>query len=122
MQFELERRFEKGVGFQLTYVVGNTLGAGGSEANNAIPSLNTFLPGAVPADIDQRIRFLNYGRDTGEGGLYGIFPKHSVKWNWIVELPFGRGKKFAHNAGSVLNQFIGGWQVAGLGSLQNTFF
>ena len=122
MQFELERRFEKGVGFQLTYVVGNTLGAGGSEGNNPIPSLNTFLPGSVPTDLDQRIRFLNYSRDTGEGGLYGIFPKHSVKWNWIVELPFGRGKKFAHNAGSVLNQFIGGWQVSGLGSMQNTFF
>jgi len=122
MQFELERRFEKGLGFQLTYVVGNTYSAGGSEGKDPIPSLNTFLPGAVPTGLDQRIRFLNYGRDTGEAGLYGVYPKHQVRWNWIAGLPFGRGKWLAHSAGPVLDRFIGGWQVAGLGSLQNTFF
>jgi len=122
MQFELERRFGKGIGFELTYVVGNTLAAGGAEGNNPIPSLNTYLPGTVPTDLDQRIRFLNYSRDTGEAGLYGVYPKNQVKWNWLIELPFGRGKWLAHNAGPILDRFIGGWQVAGLGSLITTFF
>ena len=44
-----------------------------------------YMPGAVPADLDERNRFLNYQRDTA-------IPKHRVRWNWIADLPFGKGK------------------------------
>ncbi|MEK7403659.1 MAG: carboxypeptidase regulatory-like domain-containing protein [Acidobacteriota bacterium] len=117
LQFEMERRYRKGYGFQIFYVVGNTLGAGGQEwsGTSVLPELNQFLPGAVPAGIDERNRFLNYQRDTG-------IPKHRVRWNWIVDLPFGKGKWLGGNAGGVLDRFIGGWQVAGLGSLRSTYF
>jgi len=116
-QFEIERRFAQGYGFQLFYVVGNALGAGGQEwsGTSVIPELNQFLPGRVPADLDERNRFLNYQRDTG-------VPKHRVRWNWIVDLPFGRGKPIGGNAGGALNRLIGGWQIAGMGSLRSTYF
>jgi hypothetical protein len=32
----------------------------------------------------------------------------------VVELPFGRGRRFAGSAGSTLDKVIGGWQAAGL--------
>lgn len=76
--------------------------------------LNQFLPGAVPADYDRRNRFLNYRRDIS-------IPKHRVRWNWIVDLPFGQGKALGRNAGGVLEKFIGGWQIAGLGTLFSTY-
>jgi hypothetical protein len=38
-------------------------------------------------DFDKRNRFLNYRRDQNT-------PKHNIKWNFIVEAPFGKGKKF----------------------------
>jgi hypothetical protein len=117
MQFELERRYNKGVGFQLFYVVGNALAAGGQgwSGTSVIPELNQFMPGAVPADLGERNRFLNYQRDTS-------IPKHRVRWNWIVDLPFGKGKPLASSAGPVLNRIIGGWQVAGIGSLRSNYF
>ncbi len=116
MQFELERRYHKGYGFQLYYLINNSLASVGypTTANN-VPGTNQFLPGTVPEDYDQRNRFLNYGRDTG-------VPKHRVRWNWIADLPFGRGKALAGNANGVLNKIIGGWQVAGMGSLGTSYF
>ena len=73
-----------------------------------------FLPGAVPTDFDKRNRFLNYQRDTS-------IPKHRIRWNWIADLPFGRGKTIGGNAGGLLNRFIGGWQLAGTGYLRSNF-
>jgi hypothetical protein len=115
LQLELERRYEKGFGYQLFYVVGNTMMVGGQEASDFVSSLNTYMPGAVPVDIDERIRFLQYRRD------YEI-PKHRVRWNFVADLPFGKGKRFGRDASSVLDKFIGGWQLAGMGNLRTNFF
>jgi hypothetical protein len=117
VQLELERRYSKGYGFQLFYVAGNSLAAGGqgSGGTSVIPEVNQFLPGLVPADIDQRNRLLNYQRDTST-------PKHRIRWNWIVDLPFGKGKPIAGDAGALLNRVIGGWQVAGMGWWRTNYF
>jgi hypothetical protein len=57
---------------------------------------------------------LNYQRDS-------TIPQHMVKWNWILDVPVGKGKKLLGNSGPVLNRIVGGWQLAGLGSLQSTW-
>jgi hypothetical protein len=116
-QLELERRYSKGFAYQLFYVMDNALmaGGGGYSGTSPLPEFNQFLPGAVPTDIDERNRFLNYRRDTG-------IPKHRVRWNFLVDLPFGRGKPVLGNAGSWLNRLVGGWQIAGMGSLASTYF
>lgn len=117
MQFELERRYAKGFAYQIFYVMGNALGAGGQDfsGTSIISAPNQFMPGLVPADIDQRNRLLNYQRDIG-------VPKHRLRWNWIADLPFGKGKLIGRNSGGVLDRFIGGWQVAGLGTIRSNYF
>ncbi len=114
---EAERRYSGGYGFQFFYNTGNTLRAGGKypRGNSMILAENQFLPGAVPADYDTRNRFLNYLRDID-------IPKHRVRWNWIADLPLGKGKPLARNAGKVLDKFIGGWQIAGMGNLRSNYF
>jgi hypothetical protein len=117
-QFQLERRYSKGMAFQLSYVVGNTFRAGDQEGGGGYTSpvadLNQFLPGAVPSDYTERVRFLTYGRDPSS-------PKHRVRWNFVVDLPFGRGKTIGRSAHGVVDALIGGWQVASLGSLNSTY-
>jgi hypothetical protein len=39
---------------------------------------------------------------------------HQFNANWIADLPFGKGKHFAGNAGSVTEALIGGWQLSGV--------
>lgn len=80
-----------------------------------LPATNVFLPGAVPEDNKERTRFWLYRRDT-------TVPKHRYNWNFIVDLPFGQGKPLASTAGPVLNRIIGGWQLAGSGSLTSTWW
>ena len=118
-QFELERRFTRGYSFQIFYNVGNTFllnrDTDDTQTDDAMASINTFLPGAVPADFNTRNRFLNYKRDPNT-------PKNLIRWNFIVELPFGKGKMFGANSKGVVNALVGGWQVAGLGNTRQGYW
>ena len=115
IQLEVQRRYDKGYGFQFFYVMSNSLKAGGSGSDDMLPATNVFLPGAVPEDIGARTRMLMYQRDTD-------IPKHRFNWNFIVDLQFGKGKRLASGSGPVLDRFIGGWQLAGRGSMSSTWW
>ncbi|MGH9673864.1 MAG: hypothetical protein ACRD44_11845, partial [Bryobacteraceae bacterium] len=108
-QFELERRYNNGLGFQIFWVTGNTLAATGT-----VPQLSSYLPNAAPSDFDGLNRFINYQRDV-------TTPQNQVRWNWIADLPFGRGKKFA-SAGGWVDKIVGGWQIAGTGNWRTNFW
>jgi hypothetical protein len=116
-QIEFERRYAKGYGFQIFYNLMNTFRAGGNGwmADSQVQPLSYYLPGEVPANHHDRMKLLLYMRDT-------VVPKHDVRWNWIADLPFGKGKSFGHNAHGALDAVIGGWQVAGLGRLFSNYF
>jgi hypothetical protein len=116
VQLELERRYSKGFAYQLFYVMDNSFMAGGNgyQTTSVIPEVNQFLPGQVPSDLDARNKLLNYQRDIN-------IPHHRVRWNWLADLPVGTGKPLLGNAGRLLNTIVGGWQVAGLGSLASTY-
>ncbi|MBS1839293.1 MAG: TonB-dependent receptor [Acidobacteria bacterium] len=47
-------------------------------------------------------------------GLSDFNAFHQINANLIDELPFGKGRKLAGNAGPVLNALIGGWKVSGI--------
>jgi hypothetical protein len=46
-------------------------------------------------------------------------PIHSLKFNWVYELPFGQGRRFGSGAGYWKNLLIGGWEFDGVGRLQS---
>lgn len=120
VQLEVVRRYSAGIGFQVFYVMSNTFATSnpaedfdGSAEIYATPNL--YLPGAIPANQDEAVRFLKYQRDVDT-------PKHRLRWNWIVDLPFGRGKKVGGNAGGFLDRVIGGWQIAGFGMMRSNYW
>ena len=115
-QINVQRRYAKGYAFQVFYVLTNAFRAGGRGwQDDMIPTTTVFMPGAVPDDINARNSFLNYRRDTDVA-------KHRFRWNWIVDLPFGRGKRFGRNVGGFLDRVVGGWQLAGNGNLNSRYF
>ena len=89
MEFELERRFSKGFAYQILWNVGNSIWIGRDNVDvpgsDTVPSINTFLPGAVPSDFDARLRFLNYAR--GPNSL-----KHQIRWNYLWDVPVGAAR------------------------------
>jgi hypothetical protein len=120
LRLEVLHRYSKGYAFQWFYVMGNAMNTVTSNSNtagsqNLIPlETNIYLPGTAPADVNERQRFLWYQRDTS-------FPKHRMAWNFQVDLPFGKGKALGRNAGRLLNAAIGGWQLAGSGTMQSNW-
>jgi len=120
LKLEVLRRYSKGYAFQWFYVMGNALASVTGNSNvattaNLVPlDNNLFLPGAVPTDPSKLNRFLNYQRDIS-------IPKHHMQWNFIVDLPFGKGKLIGRNAGHFVNAVIGGWQLSGIGSMVSNY-
>jgi hypothetical protein len=113
---EAERRFSKGLGFQGFYTLTNSLRAAGNSFRDGIGTIPAqFLPGTVPSDPGELNRFLNYTRDTG-------LPKHRIRWNFNYDLPFGKGRKFAGGANKLLNGLIGGWKMAGTGTVVSSWW
>lgn len=117
-QAELERRFTSGLSFQAFYVFSRSLttsdtggfssGGGSINATNGVfmvPQANQLLGGAANASYDDLLR-LGYQNSTN-------VPAHSVRYNWLYELPFGKGKMFGSGANRAVDAVIGGWQVAG---------
>ncbi|MCL4850086.1 MAG: carboxypeptidase regulatory-like domain-containing protein [Bryobacteraceae bacterium] len=117
-QIEVQHRYARGYAFQVFYVLQNSLAAFGNRAvlsTNPIHPTANFLPGAVPQDERERNRFLNYFRDRDT-------PQHRFVYNWLVDLPFGRGKLLGSRANGFLDRVIGGWQIAGSGSIESRWW
>ncbi len=113
---EGERRFSKGIGFQLFYTLTNSIRLAGNSFRDGAGTLpSQFLPGTVPTDLAELNRFLNYARDTA-------IPKHRVRWNFLYQMPFGKGRHFLNNNNKFLNGAIGGWQLAGVGTVVSSWF
>ncbi len=117
VELELRRHFSKGYGFQLYYVMANALAMtnGDPLGTATYTATNQFMPGTVPEDDLARLKYLNYARDDS-------IPKHRLRWNWLADLPVGKGKAIGRNAGRLVDLFIGGWQIAGTGQIRSTYF
>jgi carboxypeptidase family protein/TonB-dependent receptor-like protein len=100
LQARLEKRLTHGLTFQASYTYGHAL----DNASSA--NLGSFATGDFR---DQRFPGMEYGNADFD-------VRHRFVMSYAYELPFGRGKRLAGNAGGVLNQIIGGWVVSGITS------
>ncbi len=112
---ELERHFSKGYGFQVFYDLTDAFNAGGYGWESGVEPASSWPTGQVPLDLHQRIKQLYYGQDT-------TIPKQEIRYNFDVQLPFGRGKWVGGNVPSAVDAFIGGWQITALGSMHSNSF
>ncbi|HJZ96192.1 MAG TPA: TonB-dependent receptor [Candidatus Solibacter sp.] len=119
IQAQVERRFSSGLSFQWSYTYDHALtttdeNGFGDGAGGAILPLNSGIAGEPNLSLSQRLRLVYYN----SAGV----PPHQMKWNGIYELPFGRGKHFASHVSRLVNEIVGGWQVAFIGNWQSGFW
>jgi hypothetical protein len=92
MQNRIERRFSQGFTFQLAYTW--------SKLMEATEFLNASDP--MPSEV------------------VGSFDRtHRTAASGIWEIPVGRGRRFGTSLPSIVNGFIGGWQLSGIFSRQS---
>jgi hypothetical protein len=105
LQIQLERRLANGFSGQISYVFSKSLDTRSFDPVFTLTSAGATQTAAnLPFDINNRK--LNYARSDFDR-------THVVQSNFLYELPFGRGKRFAVDNG-LADRLIGGWQVAGI--------
>ena len=101
LQVELRRQYRGGIygGVNYTFAQMEANSSGGTSQSRFEPYLDNARPEL----------------DTGRSA-YNI--RHIVNGNFIVDLPFGEGKRWL-NTGGVMNVIVGGWQVSGIVNWQS---
>jgi hypothetical protein len=98
----------------------NTVTVGPADGVSSMPAPPNLPPPPPPgtptwAYYKALNRWENYMVDTDN-------PPQHIQFNGIYDLPFGRGKRFLSGADKALNEVVGGWQIAGGGSVVNSTF
>jgi hypothetical protein len=95
VEVELKKRLSSGLFLDVNYAYGRLLGF--SDASD--PVANPTSPYDWGPIADQ--------------------PKEVFHWNYVYDLPFGRGKRFGGSLSGLANALAGGWMISGLGTWQS---
>ena len=106
LQANLRKQFGHGLQFDLNYTYSRSIDITSSATRLGFSSsVNVGAPGT---------RLVNAFDPNGRRGVSDFDATHQFNANWIAELPFGKGRYFAGNAGTLLDALVGGWQLSGL--------
>ena len=106
MQATLRHRMSNGIQFDLNYTYSKSIDIS-SDAERVGPASNGSLLG-----LNNNI--INAWNPNAQKGVSSFDATHQLNSNWIIEMPFGRGRKLAGNSNRAVDAVIGGWQLSGL--------
>jgi hypothetical protein len=141
LQLNYQRLFHHGSAYQISYVQSHALRMGGDAGFTVDPYANypgglgtlgtmtspygTPFPGVRPpappsglpawADYHALDNYAGYMLDSS-------IPKQQINFNGVVDLPFGRGKRFLGKSNRFLDEVVGGFQLAGDGNIVSQVF
>ncbi|HEV2706414.1 MAG TPA: TonB-dependent receptor [Pyrinomonadaceae bacterium] len=109
LELQLSRRAGRGLLMQLAYTLSKSLDTRSFDPAFTVAartaSTANASPSAVNTPFDVRNRRLNYARSDFDR-------RHALQGYMVYDLPFGRGRRFLGDTNPVLNQIVGGWEIA----------
>jgi hypothetical protein len=75
----------------------------------------------IPGVDGASVYWQNAYNPAADYGPSGFDVRHNVTATGVYELPFGHSKKFGSNWNGVVNEALGGWKIAGSGTLYTGF-
>jgi hypothetical protein len=102
LQVKFGRRFSQGVQFDVSYTFSRLLTTGAEDLYGGSP-VNQ------PQNPYERPKFTSPNSTP-----------HVLVFNYLLELPFGKGKRFL-NQGGWVDRVVGGWQLSGIHRYQTGF-
>ena len=78
-------------------------------------------PGSIGSLLGLNNNIINAWNPNAQKGVSSFDATHQLNTNWIFQLPLGRGQRFAHSSGRLLDAVIGGWQLSGLFRITSSF-
>ncbi len=104
--------------------VGSYVDAGGASATY-VPEGGALIPPALPPPPPPGVPVWGYYKALNRWENYMVdtaSPPQHLQFNGIIDLPFGKGKRWLGNSNRAMNEVVGGWQVASAGRLVWTDF
>ncbi len=99
LQLSLRQRLREDVSFDFNYTYGHSLdNASGLQSSTSFGA--AFIVNALFPDQ-------NYATSDFDA-------RHIINANWVVGLPFGRGKRFLNSSNRFVEGAFGGWQTTGI--------
>lgn len=106
LQIVVRKRMRQGVTFNLNYTLSKSLDHSSTPERQEI--IGGFFAGGYSGttinawDINKEYSFSDFDM------------RHQFNANWTVELPFGRGRRFASNISTGMDHIFGGWMTSGI--------
>ena len=143
LQVNYQRLFHHGIAYQISYVWSkpmHTSGESGGDGQvspgvnfvNSAPAVSTMtspygtaISPATPPPPPEGTAPWAYYKALNRFQYYRVdtyVPKHQIRFNGIVDLPFGRGKRFLGHSNRLMNELVGGYQLAGDGIIVSQDF
>ena len=109
LELQVSRRASKGLLMQASYTWAKSLDTRSFDPAFTVVARTTSATNASPSaqntPFDNRDRSLNYGRSDFDR-------RHVLQGYMVYDLPFGHNKQFLKDARGILNQIVGGWDLA----------
>jgi hypothetical protein len=148
LQANYQRLFHRGIAYQISYDLAKPERFGGNTGGTAVeataevhpyanfpgalgtvatmtPAYGAVYPGVAPPPPPPGVPvWANYkALDRYERWeLDSSIPIQHIRFTGIVDLPVGRGKRFLGNANRLVDELVGGFQLAGDGNIVSQIF
>lgn len=109
LEAQITRKLTDGISFNVGYTWAKSMDTRSFDPTlTVVGTGNASTAANTPFDINNRR--LNYAPSDFDR-------THSLQANAVIELPFGKGKRWMNSSSGLLEKIIGGWEVAGLGRM-----
>ena len=108
LQASLRKQFSNGLQFDVNYTYSKSLDVTSTAARVGFALVGYQNIGLVGSRLE------NAFSPDSQYAVSDFDMTHQLNANWIAELPFGQGKRFASSASSAEQALIGGWQLTGV--------
>jgi carboxypeptidase family protein len=106
LQATLRKQFSNGLQFDFNYTYSKSIDITSSATRLSwSSSVNVGAPGT---------RLVNAFSPNARRAVSDFDTTHQFNANWMAALPFGRGRRFASDAGPAMDAVIGGWELSGV--------
>lgn len=103
-QIVVRHPMRNGIQFDFNYTFSKSIDMGSDAERSSAESSNMAFS-----------EILNTWHPERNRAVSDFDTRHLISWNWVYQLPFGRGQKILGSSNRLVNALVGGWQMAGLG-------
>ncbi len=143
LQVNYQRLFHNGIAYQVYYDWSKAFREGGNYFRDGtiytaqdyvtsgvgsytlLPNSSTLTTPVLPPARPAGVASYAYWHDLDKWEDYFVdtaIPIQEIRFNFMVDFPFGRGKRFLPGANKLLDEVVGGWQLASDGTMASQDF